>query len=152
MRRFPFSGVDAFTTGRLEGNSLAVLPEAMGLTDGVTLAVAGEFTLSAMTFVTRRDSAVERVRGIRTRMFRAREEMPFYGGDGPATGSAATAAVAWLVRNGRVNRGTETEFEQAPEATRPSRLSARANRHDGRLGNVRGGFFAPGLRGELTPP
>jgi len=291
MRRFPFATVDVFTTEALEGNPLAVIPDASGLTDGEMLAVAREFNLSETTFVLRRDASVERSRGIRTRIFTTREELPFaghptlgtaavlrgaearnevtlelnvgtipvrfsdrsgrafgempqadptfgrvhdrarvaeamgvpveeldgtlpiqtvstgnpiaivpfvrlatlqqwapdwnrmerylkgtdarffyaicretvahdtqlharmvfYGGDDPATGSAAGPAAAWLVRNGVFASGHEVAIEQGLEIHRPSRMFASADLSGGKVGHVRvGGFFAPVIRGELT--
>lgn len=291
MRRFPFATVDVFTTQALEGNPLAVFPDASGLTDSEMLAVAREFNLSETTFVLRRDASVERSRGIRTRIFTTREELPFaghptlgtaavlrgaearnevtlelnvgtipvrfsdrsgrafgempqadptfgrvhdrarvaeamgvpveeldgtlpiqtvstgnpiaivpfvrlatlqqwapdwnrmerylkgtdarffyaicretvahdtqlharmvfYGGDDPATGSAAGPAAAWLVRNGVFASGHEVAIEQGLEIHRPSRMFASADLSGGKVGHVRvGGFFAPVIRGELT--
>jgi len=87
MRRLPFATVDVFTNRPLEGNPLAVVPDARGLADDEMLAVAREFNLSETTFVLRRDAATERSRGIRTRIFSTREEMPFAGH--PTLGTAA---------------------------------------------------------------
>jgi trans-2,3-dihydro-3-hydroxyanthranilate isomerase len=87
MRRLPFATIDVFTARPLEGNSLAVLPDSQGLTDGEMLAIAREFNLPETTFVFRRDDATERAKGIRTRIFTTREEMPFAGH--PTLGTAA---------------------------------------------------------------
>ncbi|MCI4322997.1 MAG: PhzF family phenazine biosynthesis protein [Thermoplasmata archaeon] len=87
MRRLPFATIDVFTTRVLEGNSLAVLPDAQGLTDAEMLAIAREFNLPETTFVIRRDEATERAKGIRSRIFTTREEMPFAGH--PTLGTAA---------------------------------------------------------------
>ena len=293
MRRLTFATIDVFTTRPLEGNSLAVLPDGSGLTDGEMQAIAREFNLSETTFVLRREPRIEQERGIRTRIFTTREEMPFaghptlgtaavlrglgagdevslelnigtipvrfsqrakgtfgemaqadpnfgqvhdrkqvaeaigvppeyldgagpiqtvstgnpvaivpfvrlatlqnwapswrrmeeylhgtdarffyaicretvapdadiharmvfYGGDDPATGSAAGPAAAWLVRNGLAGSGSPIEIEQGLEIHRPSRISTRAELVDGSVKGVRvGGFFAPVLRGELTLP
>ncbi len=293
MRRFSFVTIDVFTTTPLEGNPLAVLPDAAGLTDGEMLAIAREFNLSETTFVVRRDRSVEHRQGFRTRIFSTRAEMPFaghptlgtaavlrgqgagdevtleltigpvpvrfsdrggrtfgemtqidptfgkvhdremvadaigvppaelekglpiqtvstgvpfaivpfarlatlqkwapdwnrmdrylkgtdaqffyavcqetvapdahlharmvfYGGDDPATGSAAGPAAAWLVRNQLAVSGSPVEIEQGIEARRPSRISARADLSGGKVSNVRvGGFFAPVVQGELVLP
>jgi trans-2,3-dihydro-3-hydroxyanthranilate isomerase len=87
MRRLRFATVDVFTTRTLEGNPLAVFPDAQGLSDEQMLAVAREMNLSETTFVFRREPAIERERGIRTRIFTTREEMPFAGH--PTLGTAA---------------------------------------------------------------
>ncbi len=293
MRQVAFATVDVFTTRQLEGNPLAVFPDGRGLTDSEMQAIAREFNLSETTFVLRRDESVERVRGIRTRIFTPREELPFaghptlgtaavirdlgagdevvlelnvgtvpvrfsdkggrtfgemtqvepifgsvhdrgrvaeamgvpfeeldgtfpiqtvsvgnpvaivpfvrlaallhwaphwnrmeeylratdarffyaicretvapearlharmvfYGGDDPATGSAAGPAAAWMVRNGLAAPGSTVEIEQGLEIHRPSRMFARADLSDGKVTNVRvGGFFAPVLQGELVLP
>ena len=87
MRRLRFATLDVFTTRPLEGNPLAVFPDAAGLTDAEMQAIAREMNLSETTFVFRRDPATERARGIRTRIFTTREEMPFAGH--PTLGTAA---------------------------------------------------------------
>jgi len=87
MRHYRFQTLDVFTTRPLEGNPLAVVPDAAGLNDAEMLAVAREFNLSETTFVFRRDAATERTRGLRTRIFATREEMPFAGH--PTLGTAA---------------------------------------------------------------
>jgi trans-2,3-dihydro-3-hydroxyanthranilate isomerase len=79
MRRIPFRTVDVFSSRALEGNPLAVLPDASGLTDVEMQAIAREFNLSETTFVLRRDPAIERERGVRTRIFTPSEELPFAG-------------------------------------------------------------------------
>ena len=293
MRRLAFATIDVFTTQPLEGNALAVFPDGRGLTEGEMQAIAREFNLSEATFVIPREGSVERVHGIRTRIFTPREELPFaghptlgtaavlremgagdevrlelnvgtvpvrftdrggrtfgemtqvdptfgrvhyrdevaeaigvtlaeldgsmpiqtvstgnpvaivpfvrlstlqswapswkrmeeylsgtdarfffaicretvaadadlharmvfYGGDDPATGSAAGPAVAWMVQNGLIASGSTIEIEQGLETHRPSRLFARADFASGKVTNVRvGGFFAPVARGELSFP
>jgi trans-2,3-dihydro-3-hydroxyanthranilate isomerase len=87
MRRLAFSTIDVFTSEPLKGNPLAVLPEAGELADAEMLAIAREFSLPETTFVTRRDKGVERERGIRTRIFSTKREMPFAGH--PTLGTAA---------------------------------------------------------------
>jgi trans-2,3-dihydro-3-hydroxyanthranilate isomerase len=53
--------------------------------------------------------------------------MQFYGGEDPATGSAAGCCVAWLVRHGLVTPDNEALIEQGVECLRPSLISARAS-------------------------
>ena len=55
---------DVFSSNPLEGNSLAVFPDARGLSDTEMQALAKEMNLSETTFVFRRDSATERERGV----------------------------------------------------------------------------------------
>jgi trans-2,3-dihydro-3-hydroxyanthranilate isomerase len=293
MRRLPFVTIDVFTSQPLEGNPLAVFPDGRAVSDAEMRAIAREFNLSETTFVLPRDATVERSRGIRTRIFTPREELPFaghptlgtaavlrgrgagdevvlelnvgtvpvgfsdrggrtfgemkqiepsfgrvhdpgqvaaalgvplgeldpqfpietvstgnpvvivpfarlatlqrwtpqwsrmedylkgtdarffyavcretvaseaqlharmvfYGGDDPATGSAAGPAAAWMVRHGAVESGTTVTIEQGLEIHRPSRMFARADLAGGKVTNVRvGGFFAVVAEGELTLP
>src|SRR5512135_2187523 len=78
-RRFPFVQVDVFTTSPLEGNALAVITDARGLSDQEMQSFARETNLSETTFVFPRDAATERERGHRVRIFTTHEELPFAG-------------------------------------------------------------------------
>ncbi|MGC9198227.1 MAG: PhzF family phenazine biosynthesis protein [Acidobacteriaceae bacterium] len=53
---------------------------------------------------------------------RWRARMQFYGGEDPATGSAAGCCIAWLVRQGLVASRETVEIEQGIEIQRPSRI------------------------------
>lgn len=87
MRQLEFVTVDVFTSRPLEGNPLAVVLDASGLRDAEMQAIAREFHLSETTFVLPRDPATEKTRGVRTRIFTPREELPFAGH--PTLGTAA---------------------------------------------------------------
>src|ERR1700674_1272561 len=78
-RRLPFVQVDVFTSVALEGNQLAVFPDASGLSDAEMQSLAREMNLSETTFIFPRDTAVERERGVRVRIFTVNEELPFAG-------------------------------------------------------------------------
>ncbi len=78
-RRFPFVQMDVFTSVPLEGNQLAVLPDARGLSDAEMQSLAREMNLSETTFVLPRDPGTERERGVRVRIFTPQEELPFAG-------------------------------------------------------------------------
>src|SRR5579864_9781685 len=78
-RPLSFVTLDVFTSVPLEGNQLAVFTDARGLSDSDMQALAREMNLSESTFVFRRDSATERQRGIRVRIFTVNEELPFAG-------------------------------------------------------------------------
>jgi trans-2,3-dihydro-3-hydroxyanthranilate isomerase len=78
-RRFSFVQLDVFSSQPFSGNPLAVFPDARGLTDVEMQAIAREMNLSETTFVLPRDSAIERERGIRVRIFTVQEELPFAG-------------------------------------------------------------------------
>jgi trans-2,3-dihydro-3-hydroxyanthranilate isomerase len=79
QRRFSFVQLDVFTSVPLEGNSLAVFPDARGLSDQQMQAVAREMNLSETTFVLPNEPAVERESGVRVRIFTVQEELPFAG-------------------------------------------------------------------------
>ena len=99
-RRFQFVQLDVFTSRPLEGNPLAVFPDARGLSDAEMQALARETNLSETTFVIPRDAATERERGHRVRIFTVQEELPFAGH--PTLGTATVlrgmsgADVIWL--------------------------------------------------------
>lgn len=78
-RRFAMAQWDVFSCKPLEGNSLAVLFDARGLTDAEMQAVAKETNLSETTFILPRDPATELERGVRVRIFTVQEELPFAG-------------------------------------------------------------------------
>ena len=62
-RRFAIAQWDVFSSTALEGNSLAILFDARGLSDDEMQAIAKETNLSETTFVFPRDKQVERERG-----------------------------------------------------------------------------------------
>jgi len=83
-------------------------------------------------------------RQVRARMF-------FYGGEDPATGSAAGCAVSWIVRNGLAKSEEQILIRQGVEARRPSEIFERATREGERVSNVRvGGYAVEVLRGSVT--
>jgi len=79
MRRFTVVQVDVFTKNRLEGNALAVITDATGLTDSEMQALSKETNLSETTFIFPRDAATEKAKGVRVRIFTVAEELPFAG-------------------------------------------------------------------------
>ncbi len=78
-RRFAFVQVDVFTSVPLEGNQLAVFPDARGMSDAEMQSVAKEMNLSETTFIFPGDIITERERGVRVRIFTVNEELPFAG-------------------------------------------------------------------------
>ena len=78
-RRLAFTQLDVFSSQALEGNPLAVFPDANGLSDDEMQAIAREMNLSETTFLFRRDASMERERGVRVRIFTVQEELPFAG-------------------------------------------------------------------------
>jgi trans-2,3-dihydro-3-hydroxyanthranilate isomerase len=83
-------------------------------------------------------------RQVRARMF-------FYGGEDPATGSAAGCAVSWIVRHGLAKSDEQILIRQGVEMGRPSEIFVRATRDGEKITNVRvGGYAVEVLRGTVT--
>lgn len=78
-RHLRFTQFDVFTSQPLEGNPLAVFPDATGLSDDQMQAIAREMNLSETTFIFPRDAAIEKDRGVRVRIYTVQEELPFAG-------------------------------------------------------------------------
>jgi trans-2,3-dihydro-3-hydroxyanthranilate isomerase len=78
-KRYSFVQLDVFSSRPFEGNSLAVFPDARGLSDAEMQLIAKEMNLSETTFVLPRHAAVEREHGVRVRIFTVEEELPFAG-------------------------------------------------------------------------
>jgi trans-2,3-dihydro-3-hydroxyanthranilate isomerase len=78
-RRLAMAQWDVFTSKPLEGNSLAVIFDARGLSDAEMQAIAKEMNLSETTFILPRDADTERESGVRVRIFTVQEELPFAG-------------------------------------------------------------------------
>jgi trans-2,3-dihydro-3-hydroxyanthranilate isomerase len=80
----------------------------------------------------------------------ARARMFFYGGEDPATGSAAGCAASWLVQHGIANSDEQVLIRQGVEIRRPSEMYVRATRDGERVTNVRvGGYAVEVLRGTV---
>ncbi|HEV7135991.1 MAG TPA: PhzF family phenazine biosynthesis protein [Steroidobacteraceae bacterium] len=73
-RRLRFIQMDVFASRRLQGNPLAVFLDGRGLADAEMRAIARETNLSETTFIFPRDPAVERIHGVRVRIFTPDEE------------------------------------------------------------------------------
>lgn len=78
-RAYEFIQLDVFTQKPLEGNPLAVFPDARGLSDTQMQALAREMNLSETTFILPRDAATEGREGKRVRIFTVESELPFAG-------------------------------------------------------------------------
>ena len=66
-----------------------------------------------------------------------RARMQFYGGEDPATGSAAGCAISYLVKQGAVKSGARTHVRQGVEMGRPSDLFLSAHIESARVTDVR---------------
>jgi trans-2,3-dihydro-3-hydroxyanthranilate isomerase len=81
----------------------------------------------------------------------ARARMFFYGGEDPATGSAAGCAVSWIVRYGLAKSDEQIRIHQGIEARRPSEIFVRATRDGEKVTNVQvGGYAVEVLRGTVS--
>jgi trans-2,3-dihydro-3-hydroxyanthranilate isomerase len=81
----------------------------------------------------------------------ARARMFFYGGEDPATGSAAGCAASWMVQHGIAKSDEQVVIRQGVETGRPSEMYVRATRDGQRVTNVRvGGYAVEVLRGRVT--
>jgi trans-2,3-dihydro-3-hydroxyanthranilate isomerase len=77
--------------------------------------------------------------------------MFFYGGEDPATGSAAGCAAGWMVQHGVANSDEQVVIRQGVECRRPSEMLVRATREGERVANVRvGGYAVEILRGTVV--
>lgn len=96
-RIYRFTQIDVFTAKKMEGNQLAVFPDARGLTDDEMQAIARETNLQETTFVFPRDPSIEGKQGIKVRIFIPQQENPF--------GGHPTLGTAMVLRNRRVATG-----------------------------------------------
>jgi trans-2,3-dihydro-3-hydroxyanthranilate isomerase len=92
-RDFQFVQLDVFTSVPLEGNPLAVFPDARGLSDVEMQKLAREMNLSETTFILPRDAGTEKHEGVRVRIFTVQEELPFAG--------HPTLGTAWYLKQQR---------------------------------------------------
>jgi trans-2,3-dihydro-3-hydroxyanthranilate isomerase len=82
---------------------------------------------------------------------RLHARMIFYGGEDPATGSAAGCAAAWMVDCGVALPDEQVLIEQGLEMKRPSRIWVCASSARGRVAGVRvGGNAVEVMRGEVV--
>jgi trans-2,3-dihydro-3-hydroxyanthranilate isomerase len=80
----------------------------------------------------------------------ARARMFFYGGEDPATGSAAGCAASWMVRHKVADSDEPVVIRQGGAIRRPSEMHVRATRDGERVTNVRvGGYAVEVLRGTV---
>ena len=118
-REFPFVHVDVFTSKPLEGNQLAVFPDARGLSDADMQKLAKEMNLSETTFILPRDADTETREGVRVRIFTVEEELPFAG--------HPTLGTAWYLKQQR------PEQSEIVLHLNVGRLPVRFETRDGRL-------------------
>ena len=78
-RRLPYVLMDVFAERPLEGNQLAIFPDARGLSTEQMQALARETNLSETTFILPRELEEEHHEGTKVRIFTVQEELPFAG-------------------------------------------------------------------------
>ncbi|MGC1296319.1 MAG: PhzF family phenazine biosynthesis protein [Alloacidobacterium sp.] len=79
MRQFEYRICDVFTDTLFQGNQLAIFEDAGSLTPAEMQKLANETNLCETTFIIRRSPEMERLRGVRVRIFTTAEELPFAG-------------------------------------------------------------------------
>jgi trans-2,3-dihydro-3-hydroxyanthranilate isomerase len=97
-RVLDYAQVDVFAERPLQGNALAIFPDARNLSTDEMQSIARETNLCETTFILPRAPEVERERGIHVRIFTVREELLFAGH--PTLGTAS-----WLYLHHPVFRG-----------------------------------------------
>ena len=81
---------------------------------------------------------------------RLQARMIFYGGEDPATGSAAGPCVAWAVQYGIIRPEEQALLEQGVEMKRKSRIYVTAGKQSDKVVNIRvGGNAVEVMRGEI---
>jgi trans-2,3-dihydro-3-hydroxyanthranilate isomerase len=81
----------------------------------------------------------------------ARARMFFYGGEDPATGSAAGCAASWMVKHAVAHSDEQVVIYQGVECGRPSEMYVRAKRERESVTDVRvGGYAVEILRGTVS--
>jgi trans-2,3-dihydro-3-hydroxyanthranilate isomerase len=84
-------------------------------------------------------------------LLEARARMFFYGGEDPATGSAAGCAASWMVKHGVAKSDEQVLIRQGIECRRPSEMHVRAIREGECVTDVRvGGYAVEILRGTVA--
>jgi trans-2,3-dihydro-3-hydroxyanthranilate isomerase len=85
------------------------------------------------------------------RQGKVRARMFFYGGEDPATGSAAGCAISWMARHGWAKSDEQIIIHQGAEARRPSEIFVCASVSNKTVTDVRvGGYAVEVLRGTVT--
>ncbi len=129
-RTYEWAQVDVFAEGPLQGNMLAIFPDARGLSDAEMQQLARETNLSETTFILPGDPAEQRERGVRVRIFTVDEEFPFAGH--PTLGTAA-----WLWANHSALRGADEIRLHLNVGTIPVRFQTPSHNEHGVFGEMR---------------
>ncbi len=122
MTRIPILQVDVFTETPLEGNPLAVVPDATGLSDRQMQSIARETNLSETTFVL---PASAPAADYRMRIFTPRQELPFAGH--PTIGTAHALLVTGALKR---DEDVFTLRQQTLAGVQPIEVSGESDRRD----------------------
>lgn len=131
-RRFRYRQVDVFTDTPLQGNPLAVFPDAQGMTDAEMQAVAREMNLSETAFVLPpSEEGIRQGADYRLRIFMPNTELPFAGH--PAIGTAWVLATdgRFELRSPRI----EVRYE-LPIGVLPMEIAVRGKGTKASVGDV----------------
>ena len=129
-RELEWAQVDVFAERALQGNMLAIFPNAHGLSDAEMQALARETNLSETTFVLPGDPDEDRRDGVRVRIFTTWGELPFAGH--PTLGTAS-----WLRMNAPAFAGAGEVKLRLEAGTIPVRFAAEQDESHGVVGTMR---------------
>lgn len=156
-----FSGEDVARAVGIDVNELSAEWPCQVVSTGLPFAIVPFRDLEALTKLKLDvNRAAEFLEGSGARFFyficreaaqKMRARMFFYGGEDPATGSAAGCAASWMAKHGVAKPDEQMIIWQGVEAGRPSEIFVRASVDNNRVTNVRvGGYAAEVLRGTVT--
>jgi len=156
-----FSRDDVARAVGIDGDEISSEWPCQVVSTGLPFAIVPFRNLEALTkFKPDVNRAAEFLDGTGARFFyficreaagKMRARMFFYGGEDPATGSAAGCAASWMAKHGVARSDEQMIIWQGVEAGRPSEIFVRATCDGDRVTNVRvGGYAAEILRGTVT--
>jgi trans-2,3-dihydro-3-hydroxyanthranilate isomerase len=131
MHTYEFVQLDVFTQTALEGNPLAIFPDARGLTDAEMQALAREMNLSETTFILPRDGATEAREGKKVRIFTVETELPFAGH--PTLGTALYLYASESNQKKPVEITLDLKVGKIPVRFTANSGNARGDRVDGQV-------------------
>ncbi|MGI8928600.1 MAG: PhzF family phenazine biosynthesis protein [Candidatus Limnocylindrales bacterium] len=140
-RRFRFRQVDVFTDRALQGNPLAVFPDADDMSDEEMQAVAREMMLSETTFVTRATAeGAAAGADYRVRIFTTTMELPFAGH--PLIGTGWVLAEDERVQ---LSAGRVTVHQEVSVGILPLELTVSSSEDGARVSEITLGMAKPEL-------
>jgi trans-2,3-dihydro-3-hydroxyanthranilate isomerase len=142
LQTIEYALVDVFAESHLEGNMLAIFPDARNLSTETMQALARETNLAETTFIIPRDPSTEAQHGVKVRIFTVKEELRFAGH--PTLGTAT-----WLYLNHPVLRGSGNITLELPVGPISVRFTSQHDGHPGVFGTMQQN---PPAFGELHEP